>query len=92
MNDDELLRGYQPAGPPTDLRARIWSAKALAERAERERSDLRDWLPALAAAALIALFGSLSYRLHADIDARLTVPDELRPVEQWIPDDVGGVK
>jgi hypothetical protein len=87
MNDDELLRGYRAAGPPPDLRARIErSAKASAERA-----CLRDWLPAIAAAALIAMFSALSYRLHADLEARLFVPDELQPVEQWIPDDPGGL-
>ena len=96
MNDDDLLRGYRPAGPPPELRARIaattGSAKASAERPSAERSTLRDWLPALAAAVLIVLFGTLSYRLHADLEARLFVPEELQPVEQWIPDDVGGVK
>ena len=85
---DDIFRGYRPAGPPPGLRARVVSsAKTLVER-----SSLRDWLPALAAAALIGLFGTLSYRIHADIDARLAVSGELQPVEQWIPDDVGGVK
>lgn len=88
MNDDELFRGYRPSGPPSELRARI----AGSANASAERSSLRDWLPALAAAMLIVLFGTLSYRIHADIDARLTVPDDLKPVEQWLPDDPGGVK
>jgi len=93
MNDDELLRGYRPAGPPPDLRARVvGSAKASAERPSAGRPSLRDWLPALAAAALIVLFGTLSYRVHADIEARLTVPDDARPVEQWLPEDPGGLK
>jgi hypothetical protein len=95
MNDDDLFRAYRPAGPPPELRARIVSAtrraKASAERGVG-RPALRDWLPALAAAALIALFGTLSYRLQANIETKLAVPDDLRPVEQWVSDDVGGLK
>jgi len=107
MNDDERLRGYRPAGPPPDLRARILHAgrataqrcakgqrraKALAERSSPERSRRCDWLPAVAAAVLIVLFGVLSYRLQADIDAKLTVPDDRQAVEQWIPPDMEGLR
>ena len=73
MNDDEFLHGYRPAGPPAGLRARIVNA----------RRRLRDWLPALAAAAVILLFAALSYRVNTELDSRLMVPDDLRPVEQW---------
>ena len=73
MSYDEFLYGYRPAGPPAGLRARIVSA----------RPRLRDWLPALAAAAVILLFAALSYRMNAELDTRLLVPDDLRPVEQW---------
>jgi len=88
MSDTEdRLRRYRPAGPPLDLRATILRA------AEAPRSsDLRGWLPALAAAVLIALLSVLNYRLHTALEARLAVPDDLRPVEQWLPDDGGGVR
>lgn len=88
MSDDDLLRGYRPAGPPPDLRARVMSRA----KASAERFSLRDWLPALAAAALIAMCSALSYRLHDDMAARVYVPDDLRPVEQWLPDDTGGMR
>ena len=88
MNDDDLLRGYRPAGPPPDLRARIASSA----KASAERPTLRDWLPAVAAAALVALFGALGYNVHASIDAKLAVPDDLRPAEQWLPDDLRGLR
>ncbi len=35
------------------------------------RSAIRDWLPTLAAAALIVLFSALSYSVRVDIDSRL---------------------
>ena len=86
MSDiEDLLKRYRPAGPPPDLRARVLRA------AEAPRSSgLREWLPALAAAALIALLSALNYRLHTTLETRLTVPDDLRPVEQWLPDNGGG--
>jgi hypothetical protein len=83
MSDEELLRAYRPAGPPPELRARIVSAPS---------PRLRDWLPALAAAALIVLFGTLGYRLQAALDAKLTVPDDRRVVEQWISPDMEGLR
>ena len=81
------LHRYRPAGPPPDLRARI-----LREAEAATPFHLRDWLPALAAAALLTLFGTLSHRVHADIDAALALPDDARPVEQWLPDAAGGVR
>ena len=88
MNDfDDPLPGYRPSGPPADLRARIMRE---AERATS--SSLRDWLPAIATAGLIALFAALSHKIHVDIEARLSAPDDVRPVEQWLPDDVGGLR
>ena len=81
---DDRLRRYRPGGPPPELRARIM------REAVESSFRIRDWLPALAVAALIALFAVLNHRLQADIDARLAVPDDLRSVEQWLPDDAGG--
>ena len=78
MNDDELLHGYRPAGPPTELRARVMrsakasrSAKALAERSSAERSSFRDWLPALATAAVIALLYVAATEIRAAAYAQL---------------------
>ena len=89
MNDvnDDPMRGYRPAGPPPDLRARI-----MREADRATSAGLREWLPAFAVAALIVLLTVLNQRMHADIDARLAVPDNLRPVEQWLPDDVRGLR
>ena len=82
MSDvDDPLRGYRPAGPPPELRERIVRHAPDAV----PRFHIRDWLPALAAAGLIALFSALSHQIHVDIDARLSVPDDLRPVEPWLP-------
>ena len=61
MNDDDLLRGYRPPGPPADLRARILSASApWSAKASAERSSLLDWLPATAAVVLIVLLRVLA--------------------------------
>ena len=80
MSDvDDPLRGYRPAGPPPDLRARI------AREARRTRWSVREWLPVLAAATLIVLFSALSRDIYIEIDSRLAVPDDLRPVEPWLP-------
>jgi hypothetical protein len=87
MSDiDEPLRRYRPVAPPDDLRARIVGAAA------PQSFRLWDWLPAIAAAALIVLFSALSHGVYSDIATTLSVPDDLRPVEQWLPDDVGGVR
>ena len=78
MNDDDLLRGYRPAGPPPELRARIAasSAKALAERPR-----LRDWLPALAAAALIALLQVLAASIRDRTFDQIAAPDQPPSIE-----------
>jgi len=88
MNDvEDRLTRYRPAEPPPDLRTRIVCAAV----APRSRS-LREWLPAIETAVLIALLSALTYRIHSSLEARLTVPDDLRPVERWLPDDGGGVR
>ena len=88
MNDlESRLGSYRPAGPPPDLRARI-----LRRAQEPLAATFREWLPAIAAAAAITLLFALNYQLHARLDARLTVPEDLRPVEQWPLDDVGGLR
>jgi len=79
IDTDDPLRGYRPAGPPPDLRARIMQG------VEAPNSfNVRDWLPALATAALIVLFYTLNLGIRAGIEARLSVPDDLKPVEQWL--------
>ena len=83
----KLLSAARPAGPPPDLRARIMRPVE-----GPSPFNLRDWLPALAAAVLAIVFAALSHGVRADIDARLAVPDDLRPVEQWLPDDIGGLR
>ena len=70
MNDfDDPLRGYRPSGPPADLRARIMLAVD-----EARPPRLRDWLPALATAALIVLLQVLASgirdRVYDQIDAQ----------------------
>jgi hypothetical protein len=49
-DDDDPLRGYRPFGPPQDLRARI-----VREAGRTPAAGIREWLPALATAALILL-------------------------------------
>jgi hypothetical protein len=71
-NRDDSLRGYQPVGPPPDLRARIVrDAESLRVFAARE------WLPALAAAALIVLFYALASGARKRID--MQIPDQGDP-------------
>jgi hypothetical protein len=77
MNDvDDPLRGYRPAGPPPDLRARIMSE---AERATR--SSLRDWLPAIAAAALIVLLQVLASGIRDRAYDQAAIPDLSQQIE-----------
>jgi hypothetical protein len=83
MSDfEQWLRRYRPVGPPPEL-----------QRFELHEYPIRprivEWLPALAAAGLIALFSALSHRVHIDIDARLSVSDDVRQVEQWLPEYAG---
>jgi hypothetical protein len=86
MNDlENRLGSYRPAGPPPDLRGRI-----LRRAQEPRRETFREWLPAIAAAAAIALLFAFNYQLHVRLDARLSVPEDLRPVEQWPSGDAGG--
>jgi hypothetical protein len=47
---EERLRHFRPASPPPELRARVIESVR-----SPQPSTLRDWLPALATAALIAL-------------------------------------
>jgi hypothetical protein len=67
MNDDELLHGFRPAGPPPELRARVMSSAT----ASAERSSLRDWLPAIATAAVIALLYVAGTEIRAAAYAQL---------------------
>jgi len=89
MSDfEDRLSRYRPAGPPPDLRGSVVRAAASSPRSSR----LREWMPAIAAAALIALLSALNYRIHVSLERRLTVPDDLKPVEQWLPDDPRGLR
>ena len=84
---EDRLIGYRPSAPPPDLRVRI-----LRQAEASHPATFRQWLPALAAAALAILFYILGVNVRSNIASRLEVPDDLRPVEQWVPDDVGGVR
>jgi hypothetical protein len=87
MSDvEDRLSRYRPAGPPANLRGSVLRAAASSPRSSR----LREWLPAIAAAALIVLFSALNYHIHVSLETRLAVPDDLKPVEQWLPDDPRG--
>jgi hypothetical protein len=79
MNDDERLRNYRPAGPPADLRARITASRSA--KASAERSSLRDWLPALATAAVIALLYVAATEIRAAAYAKIVDSDALILVE-----------
>jgi predicted NAD/FAD-dependent oxidoreductase len=88
MNDVEHRLGTcRPAGPPPDLRARI-----LEHLEEARPATLREWLPAIAAAAVIALFLAWNHQLHAELDRQLAVDDDIRAVEQWLPVDAGAAR
>ena len=75
---DDPLRAYRPSAPPPELRARIMQSAA------RPRLIGWGWVPAFATAALLVFFYALNLGMRAEIEARLTVPDDLKPVEQWL--------
>ncbi len=80
MNDtEELLHGYRPAGPPPDLRARI-----MREAGRPARAGFRDWLPALATAALIILLSLLASTIRGRAYDRVAEPDVPQNVEGLI--------
>ena len=70
------LSGYRPASPPADLRARIM------RHAESTRVfSVREWLPALATAALIVLFYALASGVRARIDMQIPDQGDLPEIE-----------
>jgi hypothetical protein len=76
MSDDDLLRGYRPAGPPADLRARVIEAVR-----SPQPSTLRDWLPAIATAALIALLYAVATSIHAGAYAQIIDAVDIHEIE-----------
>jgi hypothetical protein len=77
MSDvDDPLRRYRPAGPPPDLRARIVLA---VDHAPPTR--LRDWLPAVAAAALIVLLQVLASGIRDRVYDQIIAPEAPAPIE-----------
>ena len=88
MKDVEnRLISYRPAGPASDLRARI-----LREAEGSPAATFGEWLPALTAAGLILVLFMLNSRLHAAIDARLTASVQTRAAGWWWPDEDGGAR
>lgn len=76
MSGDDFLRGYRAAGPPEELRARvIQSARS------PQPSTLRDWLPAIATAALIAVLYVASTGIRARAYAQIVDPVEIHEIE-----------
>ena len=74
---ERSLQRYRVAGPPSDLRQRITEHDA---RPRRVR--VREWLPALATAALIIVFYALAVSARAELAARWPTPDEPQEIEQ----------
>lgn len=77
---EDLLGGYRPSGPPPDLRARI-----VLDADRATRSSMRDWLPALATAALIALLYVLATGIRMRVYEQIADPDAVRQIEVPIP-------
>jgi hypothetical protein len=76
MNDDnfeEHLKRYRPAGPPVEMRGRV-----LNRRQTVERSRVREWLPAAAAAAAIVVFSLMSANARKGLAASMSVVTEQR--------------
>jgi hypothetical protein len=60
------LNSYRPVGPPAELRARIIRHAQLARA-----FTVREWLPALATAALIVLFYALASGIRTRIEMQI---------------------
>jgi hypothetical protein len=73
---EDPLRGYQLSGPPPDLRARI-----VREATGPRRVGLRDWIPALAAAALIVLLQVLASEITNNVYDQIAGPIVSQQVE-----------
>jgi hypothetical protein len=79
-DNDDPLRGYRPAGPPPGLRARI------VREAEGARApSLREWLPAIATAALIGLLYIAATGIRARVYSQLIDPADVPEVEVLSP-------
>ena len=76
MDDiEKQLRRYRPAGPPPDLRERI-TALAASERLARRSGWVREWLPAVAAAIVAALFSWMAANERQLIAAHVPPPPD----------------
>jgi hypothetical protein len=74
---ERVLTRHRVARPPDELRERI--VRAARGRPHRHAAE---WLPALAAAALIVLFYALASGIRADLAGRLPAQNELSGLEQ----------
>jgi hypothetical protein len=71
-NREDSFRAYRPVGPPPDLRARI-----MRDAESTHVFSVREWLPALATAALIVLFYALASGVRQRIE--MQIPDQGDP-------------
>ena len=83
MDDmEDLLKRYQPVGPPADLRRRV-----TAMRGDDGRAPRGGWLLVAAMLLCAALFYTLAAREHQRIAARVPPPAAVAPseavVEPW---------
>jgi len=85
MNDEHLLRGYRPTGPPSELRGRILhtsgSVRLQADQNLTRQTSLRDWLPAIAAAGLIVILQVLAAGVRDRVYDQIATPNAPTPVE-----------
>ncbi len=80
IDPEERLRRFQPAGPPPDLRARV-----IESARSPQPSTLRDWLPALATAALIALLYVVGTGIRARAYSQIVDPGDIHEIEVTAP-------
>ena len=72
FNPENLLRRYRPAGPPADLGARISNAARLGES-----WNVREWLPAISAAAAAAFYTLASWA-RSDLPSQVDTAGNIR--------------
>jgi len=75
MNDHDIedrLRQFQPAGPPSELRARVAGVSRETRQAGRRWIE---WVPAAAAVLAAVMFYTLSAGARRDIAVRLQAAD-----------------
>ena len=78
QNPEDRLGRYRPSGPPLDLRDRIMSAVESRRFSTGHASTVREWLPAIGAAAAAIIFSVLASGIRTDVQLAAWAADDAR--------------